>query len=82
MATTLLCLEGVTTGRGPAASLRCLGDDDLQERSPTALLQAQAAPVRWKSKCLTTNKITLACIFFHGAATPRLTQILPTSKSP
>ena len=44
MATTLLCLEGAiitdpTTGQRAAASLRCLGDDDLQERyfhSPTS----------------------------------------------
>lgn len=70
MATTLLCLERVITGRGPAASLRCLGMMTCKKDTPIALLQAQAAPVQWKSKCLTTNKITLACIFFHGAATP------------
>lgn len=42
MATTLLCLKGVTTGRGPAASLRCLGDDDLQERYSHSLASSSS----------------------------------------
>lgn len=48
MATTLLCLERVITGRGPAASLRCLGMMTCKKDTPIALLQAQAAPVQWK----------------------------------